>query len=52
MNDEYNGYITEAPVNHLCLCSGYDGVGRGLRNLFPNLRTCGKNTLERITWIS
>lgn len=39
MNDEYNGYITEAPVNHLCLCSGYDGVGRGLRNLFPNLRT-------------
>jgi len=39
MNDEYNGYITEAPVNHLCLCSGFDGVGRGLRNLFPNLRT-------------
>jgi DNA (cytosine-5)-methyltransferase 1 len=39
MNDEYNGYITEAPVNHLCLCSGYDGVGRGLKRVFPNLRT-------------
>lgn len=38
-NEGTNGYITEAPVNHLCLCSGYDGVGRGLRNVFPNLRT-------------
>ena len=40
MNNEYtNGYLTTAPVNHLCLCSGYDGVGRGLRSVFPNLRT-------------
>jgi DNA (cytosine-5)-methyltransferase 1 len=39
MNDEYHGYLTEAPVNHLCLCSGYDGVGRGLKRVFPNLRT-------------
>ena len=37
--NENDSYITEAQVNHLCLCSGYDGVGRGLRQLFPNLRT-------------
>ena len=34
MNNEYHGYLTEAPVTHLCLCSGYDGVGRGLKR-FP-----------------
>jgi DNA (cytosine-5)-methyltransferase 1 len=40
MKHEYtNDYITEAPVNHLCLCSGYDGVGLGLKRVFPNLRT-------------
>lgn len=40
MNNEYtNGYLTEASVRHLCLCSGYDGVGRGLKRVFPNLRT-------------
>ena len=40
MKNEYtNGYITEAPVHHLCLCSGYDGVGRGLKRVFPNMRT-------------
>ncbi len=37
--NENDSYITESQVNHLCLCSGYDGVGRGLRQLFPNLRT-------------
>lgn len=39
MNNDNDNYITEAPVNHLCLCSGYDGVGRGLKRVFPNLRT-------------
>jgi len=40
MKHEYtNGYITEAPVHHLCLCSGYDGVGIGLKRVFPNMRT-------------
>ena len=40
MKNEYtNGYITEAPVHHLCLCSGYDGVGQGLKRVFPNMRT-------------
>jgi DNA (cytosine-5)-methyltransferase 1 len=40
MKYEYtNGYLTEASVRHLCLCSGYDGVGRGLKRVFPNLRT-------------
>ena len=25
-------------INHLSLCSGYEGIGKGLRNIFPNLR--------------
>jgi site-specific DNA-cytosine methylase len=38
-NQMNNDYITEAPVHHLCLCSGYDGVGIGLKRVFPNMRT-------------
>jgi len=38
-NQMNNDYITEAPVHHLCLCSGYDGVGQGLKRVFPNMRT-------------
>jgi DNA (cytosine-5)-methyltransferase 1 len=39
-------HITEAQVNHLCLCTGYDGVGRGLREVFPNLRTVAYVEIE------
>ena len=38
--------ITEAQVNHLCLCTGYDGVGRGLREVFPGLRTVAYVEIE------
>lgn len=38
-NQMNNDYITKAPVHHLCLCSGYDGVGIGLKRVFPNMRT-------------
>tara|TARA_R110001583_G_scaffold31420_7_gene107478 strand:- start:2626 stop:3639 length:1014 start_codon:yes stop_codon:yes gene_type:complete len=39
-------HITEAQVNHLCLCTGYDGVGRGLREVFPGLRTVAYVEIE------
>lgn len=26
------------PITHLSLCTGYEGIGEGLRNIFPNLR--------------
>ena len=45
MNDEQNyeeeqiqGILTENVVTHLSMCSGYEGMGRGLRGIFPNLR--------------
>lgn len=45
MNDEKNyeeeqiqGILTENVVTHLSMCSGYEGMGRGLRGIFPNLR--------------
>ena len=39
-------YITEKTVNHLCLCTGYDGVGRGLKRVFPKLRTISYVEIE------
>ena len=54
MNDEYHGYLTEAPVNHLCLCSGYDGVGRGLKGVLTiceqSLTWNGKDSQSQ-TWL-
>ena len=44
MNDEnyeekqIQGILTENVVTHLSMCSGYEGMGRGLRGIFPNLR--------------
>ena len=45
MNDEQNyeeeqiqGILTENVVTHLSMCSGYEGMGRGLRGIFPNMR--------------
>ena len=44
MNDEQNneqqiqGILTKNVVTHLSMCSGYEGMGRGLRGIFPNLR--------------
>ena len=29
---------TTKKITHLSLCSGYEGIGRGLRTVFPNLR--------------
>ena len=30
--------ITSKTITHLSLCSGYEGIGLGLRRIFPNLR--------------
>lgn len=30
--------ITSKTITHLSLCSGYEGIGLGLRRVFPNLR--------------
>ena len=44
MNDEnyeekqIQGILTDNVVTHLSMCSGYEGMGRGLRGIFPNLR--------------
>jgi len=44
MNDEnyeekqIQGILTNNVVTHLSMCSGYEGMGRGLRGIFPNLR--------------
>lgn len=35
---QLQGILTENVVTHLSMCSGYEGMGRGLRGLFPNLR--------------
>ena len=29
---------TKETINHLSLCSGYEGIGLGLRRIFPNVR--------------
>jgi DNA (cytosine-5)-methyltransferase 1 len=29
---------TTKTINHLSLCTGYEGIGRGLRKIFPNVR--------------
>jgi len=36
--EQLQGILTENVVTHLSMCSGYEGMGRGLRGLFPNLR--------------
>jgi len=46
MKNENNDYITQKQVNHLCLCTGYDGVGRGLKQVFPNLRSIAYVEIE------
>ena len=33
-----NNVDTTKKITHLSLCSGYEGIGRGLRTVFPNLR--------------
>lgn len=35
---QLQGILTENVVTHLSMCSGYEGMGRGLRGLFPNMR--------------
>lgn len=35
---QIQGILTENVVTHLSMCSGYEGMGRGLRGIFPNLR--------------
>ena len=35
---ENNNVDTTKKITHLSLCSGYEGIGRGLRAVFPNLR--------------
>ena len=35
---ENNNVDTTKKITHLSLCSGYEGIGRGLRTVFPNLR--------------
>ena len=47
MNHDHNSnVITENKVHHLCLCTGYDGIGRGLKRVFPSLRTVGYVEIE------
>jgi len=47
MNHDHNSnVITENKVHHLCLCTGYDGIGRGLKKVFPSLRTVGYVEIE------
>ena len=29
---------TDKTINHLSLCTGYEGIGMGLRNIWPNVR--------------
>ena len=29
---------SENTINHISLCTGYEGIGIGLRRVFPNLR--------------
>tara|TARA_R100000315_G_C5155856_1_gene89500 strand:+ start:131 stop:676 length:546 start_codon:yes stop_codon:yes gene_type:complete len=29
---------TDRTINHLSLCTGYEGIGMGLRNIWPNVR--------------
>ena len=29
---------TPKTINHLSLCTGYEGIGMGLRNIWPNVR--------------
>ena len=36
--EQLQGILTENVVTHLSMCSGYEGMGRGLRGIFPNLR--------------
>jgi site-specific DNA-cytosine methylase len=36
--EQIQGILTENVVTHLSMCSGYEGMGRGLRGIFPNLR--------------
>lgn len=36
--EQIQGILTENIVTHLSMCSGYEGMGRGLRGIFPNLR--------------
>ena len=33
-----NNVDTTKTITHLSLCSGYEGIGRGIRTVFPNLR--------------
>ena len=35
---ENNNVDTTKTINHLSLCSGYEGIGLGLRRVLPNLR--------------
>ena len=35
---ENNNVDTTKTINHLSLCSGYEGIGLGLRTVLPNLR--------------
>ena len=35
---QIQGILTNNVVTHLSMCSGYEGMGRGLRGIFPNLR--------------
>ena len=38
--------ITQEPINHLSICAGIDGIGRGLQNIFPNCRTIAHCEIE------
>ena len=37
---------TKFEINHLSLCSGYDGIGKGLRTIYPNLREIAHVEIE------
>ena len=43
---ETNNVDITKTINHLSLCSGYEGIGIGLRSVMPNVRECAFVEIE------